>query len=243
MAAYSHHFTITNVTGRVATYLETQAGIADEIARKDTSATARCIVGPVTLSGSGQAHGTLTWHFVTTHHRPTYRVPYTVKRDYTEQAVWDKVKGGWQEERAQIVLDTTTYKRLIMKKDVIHRTHSAQADTARTAAATADTHFDPQAHARFGHHLSGFTAEVPIPESEAPIQRQADPETAAGLPAPLQSGVEALSGMAMDDVRVHAGSAQPAALNALAYAQGSDIQLPAGPEQHLPHEAWHVVQQ
>ena len=30
--------------------------------------------------------------------------------------------------------------------------------------------------------------------------------------------------------------------DALAYAQGSDIHLAPGQEQHLPHEAWHVVQ-
>ena len=32
-------------------------------------------------------------------------------------------------------------------------------------------------------------------------------------------------------------------LNALAYAQGSDIHVAPGQEQHLPHEAWHIVQQ
>jgi Domain of unknown function (DUF4157) len=64
-----------------------------------------------------------------------------------------------------------------------------------------------------------------------------------GLPDNLKSGVESLSGMSMDSVRVHYNSAQPAQLNALAYAQGSDIHLAPGQEQHLPHEAWHVVQQ
>jgi hypothetical protein len=29
----------------------------------------------------------------------------------------------------------------------------------------------------------------------------------------------------------------------LAYAQGTDIHLGPGQEKHLPHEAWHVVQQ
>jgi len=32
-------------------------------------------------------------------------------------------------------------------------------------------------------------------------------------------------------------------LNAYAYAQGTDIHLASGQEKHLPHEAWHVVQQ
>jgi hypothetical protein len=52
-----------------------------------------------------------------------------------------------------------------------------------------------------------------------------------------------MSGMDLGDVRVHYGSSKPAQLNAHAYAQGRDIHLAPGQEQHLPHEAWHVVQQ
>ena len=47
----------------------------------------------------------------------------------------------------------------------------------------------------------------------------------------------------MDHVRVHYNSDKPAQMNALAYAQGSEIHLGPGQEKHLPHEAWHVVQQ
>ena len=47
----------------------------------------------------------------------------------------------------------------------------------------------------------------------------------------------------MDDVKVHYNSAKPAQLNAHAYAQGTDIHIASGQEKHLPHEAWHVVQQ
>lgn len=64
-----------------------------------------------------------------------------------------------------------------------------------------------------------------------------------GLPDNLKSGIEALSGMSLDNVKVHYNSSQPAQLNALAYAQGKDIHVAPGQEQHLPHEAWHVVQQ
>jgi len=38
-------------------------------------------------------------------------------------------------------------------------------------------------------------------------------------------------------------SSTPAQLQAYAYAQGTDIHLASGQEKHLPHEAWHVVQQ
>ncbi len=64
-----------------------------------------------------------------------------------------------------------------------------------------------------------------------------------GLPNQLKSGIESLSGMSMDGVKVHYNSDKPAQLNAHAYAQGTDIHVAPGQEQHLPHEAWHVVQQ
>ncbi|APD13470.1 hypothetical protein RO07_25390 [Pandoraea pulmonicola] len=64
-----------------------------------------------------------------------------------------------------------------------------------------------------------------------------------GLPTQLKTNIEAMSGVALDNVKVHYNSSQPAQLNALAYAQGADIHLGPGQEKHLPHEAWHVVQQ
>ncbi len=81
---------------------------------------------------------------------------------------------------------------------------------------------------------------------QSPAQRE--PQSVAkpnntGLPDNLKSGIEALSGLSMDSVRVHYNSSQPAQLSALAYAQGTDIHVAPGQEQHLPHEAWHVVQQ
>lgn len=68
-------------------------------------------------------------------------------------------------------------------------------------------------------------------------------ENNTGLPDNLKSGIEQLSGHSMDDVKVHYNSGKPAQLNAHAYAQGSEIHLGSGQEKHLPHEAWHVVQQ
>jgi len=105
-------------------------------------------------------------------------------------------------------------------------------------------------------------AAVPVaqrqgPEEEEPLQGKflptglaaqlaAGPErepNRTGLPDSLKSGIEALSGLDMSDVRVHRNSTKPGQLNALAYAQGSDIHLAPGQERHLPHEAWHAVQQ
>ncbi|MFH7015510.1 DUF4157 domain-containing protein [Flavobacterium sp. FlaQc-47] len=64
-----------------------------------------------------------------------------------------------------------------------------------------------------------------------------------GLPENLKSGLENISGHSMDDVKVHYNSGKPAQLQAHAYAQGTDIHIASGQEKHLPHEAWHVVQQ
>ncbi len=79
-----------------------------------------------------------------------------------------------------------------------------------------------------------FTQQQPL------IQKK---ENNTGLPDNLKSGIENLSGYSMDDVKVHYSSDKPAQLNAHAYAQGNQIHLGAGQEKHLPHEAWHVVQQ
>ncbi|NEO41509.1 MAG: DUF4157 domain-containing protein [Moorea sp. SIOASIH] len=68
-------------------------------------------------------------------------------------------------------------------------------------------------------------------------------ENKTGLPDRLKAGIENLSGYSMDDVRVHYNSEKPAQLQALAYAQGTEIHVGPGQEKHLPHEAWHVVQQ
>src|SRR3954471_17169908 len=64
-----------------------------------------------------------------------------------------------------------------------------------------------------------------------------------GLPERLQTVMEAMSGFSLADVVVHRNSAEPARLGALAYTRGSEIHLAPGQERHLPHEAWHVVQQ
>ncbi len=66
---------------------------------------------------------------------------------------------------------------------------------------------------------------------------------ASGLPDKLKAGLESLSGLDMSDVRVHYNSLKPVQAQAESYAQGLDIFIAPGQERHLPHEAWHVVQQ
>ena len=69
------------------------------------------------------------------------------------------------------------------------------------------------------------------------------PSAHDGLPPRLKAGIESLSGISMDHVKVHYNSARPAQMDARAYAQGNEIHVGSGQERHLPHEAWHVVQQ
>ena len=93
-------------------------------------------------------------------------------------------------------------------------------------------------------------------DAQAPAARETEPQTTpmkpsqpppppkrTGLPDALKAGVEALSGISMDKVRVHHNASQAAQLQAHAFAQGSDIHAAPGQGEHAPHEAWHVVQQ
>lgn len=116
----------------------------------------------------------------------------------------------------------------------------------------------------FGHRFANISVHpadsaAALPAGPEPVLQRADgqdqpaagegapssvvQQNTTGLPGDLKVGIEALSGLSMDDVRIHYGSAKPAAVQALAYTQGADIHIAPGQERHLPHEAWHVVQQ
>lgn len=84
---------------------------------------------------------------------------------------------------------------------------------------------------------------VPPPSGISFVDNPIQKKNNTGLPDQLKSGVESLSGIDISDVKVHYNSSQPAQLNAHAYAQGNQIHVAPGQEKHLPHEAWHVVQQ
>ncbi|HKP13956.1 MAG TPA: EndoU domain-containing protein [Blastocatellia bacterium] len=80
---------------------------------------------------------------------------------------------------------------------------------------------------------------APAARREPPPQKA----NATGLPDDLKTGVENLSGVSLDGLRVHYNSPRPAEVGALAYTQGTEIHVAPGQERHLAHEAWHVVQQ
>ena len=76
-------------------------------------------------------------------------------------------------------------------------------------------------------------------QESLPVQRKNN----TGIPDHIKAGVENLSGMNLDHVKVEYNSPKPAQLNAHAYAQGSNIHMAPGQSQHIAHETWHVVQQ
>ena len=86
---------------------------------------------------------------------------------------------------------------------------------------------------------AGFRREAPSAQSA----RAAEARVADGLPEGLRTVLEAMSGFSLADVVVHRNSAAPARLGAAAFTQGNQIHVGPGQERHLPHEAWHVVQQ
>jgi hypothetical protein len=110
--------------------------------------------------------------------------------------------------------------------------------TRAPAAARPQPRKAPPERSPLWHVLQLRAAQSARAEPAAPAA-----PSASALPAGLRAGVEQLSGIAMDDVRVHRNSSEPARLGALAFARGSDIHLGPGQDRHLPHEAWHVVQQ
>jgi hypothetical protein len=73
--------------------------------------------------------------------------------------------------------------------------------------------------------------------------RRVDASKRTGLPKALQDSVESLSGADLSNVRAHKNSGKPPQLKAGAFAQGKHIHLAPGQENHLAHEAWHVVEQ
>jgi hypothetical protein len=84
---------------------------------------------------------------------------------------------------------------------------------------------------------------TPVPPDGASADTLPPRPNRTGLPDHLKAGVEALSGVSLDAVRVHYNSPEPAQVNARAYTQGNDIHVGPGQQRHLAHEAWHAVQQ
>jgi hypothetical protein len=97
--------------------------------------------------------------------------------------------------------------------------------------------------ARFGHNAAAGPAPVQAKRAADAREGPRGRENRTGLPDGLKAGVEQLAGMSLNDVKVHYNSSRPARIQARAYTQGTEIHVGPGQEEHLAHEAWHVVQQ
>ncbi len=112
-------------------------------------------------------------------------------------------------------------------------TKSSGQETEHQSYAFRDNRPENKQLKKLQENANEFTASKPIQKKE----------NKTGLPDQLKTGIENLSGHSMDDVKVHYNSPKPSQLQAHAFAQGTNIHLASGQEKHLPHEAWHVVQQ
>lgn len=86
----------------------------------------------------------------------------------------------------------------------------------------------------------------PIQAKQKPIQRQqkATHSNSNGLgESQIKANVSALTGTDVSDAQVTYNSNKPAQLQAEATAQGSEVHLAPGKEQHLGHELTHIAQQ
>lgn len=152
--------------------------------------------------------------------RGAARAPVAVTGHSTVTRALDRLQA--MADRSASTTTIEAVQRAAHRAPPVERTHQLQS--------LADTHAE----------RSALNGQDLTSSAESAVQRSADP---MGLPLDLQQGIEQLSGVSMADVKVHRGSAEPARLQAHAFAQGTDIHLGPGQEQHLPHEAWHVVQQ
>ncbi|MBN3924131.1 DUF4157 domain-containing protein [Nostoc sp. NMS4] len=69
-------------------------------------------------------------------------------------------------------------------------------------------------------------------------------ENKTGLPDSLKTAAENVTGVAMDDVKIHLNSDKPAQANAFAYTQAAtQVYVAPRQEEHLYHELGHIPQQ
>lgn len=142
----------------------------------------------------------------------------------------------------------------ILQKKAIENNFSANNQTIQKQSIDEEPvqgKFEPIQMVEDEEPLQGKFAPVQMVEEEEPIQgkfgiiqkQEKTTENKTGLPDNLKSGIENLSGVDISDVKVNYNSDKPAQLNAHAFAQGNQIHVAPGQEKHLPHEAWHTVQQ
>lgn len=137
------------------------------------------------------------------------------------------------------------------EQDQDRQQQSVQAETATPQQQQSAV--DTRPEAQLGRDLQGMANASPQAQEGAQLKAGAKEEAAkngpkrkankTGIPDRLKAVVEHFSGFSLDEVRVHYNSDKPAEVGAHAYAEGMNIYIAPGQEQHLAHEVWHVVQQ
>jgi hypothetical protein len=129
-------------------------------------------------------------------------------------------------------------------RNAAERSPESTMDSASPSGVKASLVLQQHAHQKNTIHQS---PQITLQRKQLEVIRNSETvqriENNTGLPDKLKSGVEKLSGLSMDEVKVHYNSSKPAQLQAHAYTQGTDIHVAPGQDKHLAHEAWHVVQQ
>ena len=98
-------------------------------------------------------------------------------------------------------------------------------------------------------HEAEKTISTQAKRNKAAQRKEAPRPNRTALPDALMAGVESLSGTSLDHVKVHYNSARPTQLSPAHATQraglrsGQRYPRRAGARAHLPHEAWHIVQQ
>ncbi|OJJ19868.1 hypothetical protein BKI52_15415 [marine bacterium AO1-C] len=87
--------------------------------------------------------------------------------------------------------------------------------------------------------------QKPVQAKQSPVQRNTKSKggNENTSEAQIKANVSALMGTDVSDAKVHYNSNKPAQLKAEATAQGKEVHLAPGKEQHLGHELTHVAQQ
>jgi len=119
------------------------------------------------------------------------------------------------------------------------KTMQAKADPPRPITAPADDWETAQAKSAVQRNHEGDDRET-MQQEAATVQRAPNQ---TGLPDHLKMGVENLAGVSLDDTKVRYNSSRPASLKAVATTQGTEVDVAAGQEKFVPHEAWHLAQQ
>jgi Domain of unknown function (DUF4157) len=133
---------------------------------------------------------------------------------------------------------SSTFKNLIrhpLSPIVMHQNPVQQHKAASPLSADAESEGN-------GKKITPPTFQLKTSESPAAPPTQLK-QAQGGMPADLVSGFAASTGHDLSNVNVVRNSSKPAEVGALAFAQGNDIHLGAGQDQHLAHEAAHIVQQ